>query len=105
MTLDPIEPKRRPSTSHQARLSMPYCLARIALDGVLDVASLAPEAVRDPRAAAFSDGSGSRSPRTRRPARYTPGCACGRPRARPSSASWCAVTTAARASWARRSSG
>lgn len=55
LTLEPIEAKRRPRTSHQARFSLPYCLARIALDGDLDVAGLAPDAVRDPRAARFAD--------------------------------------------------
>jgi len=55
LTLDPIEVKRRPATPHQARFSLPYCLARIALDGTLGNDAFTPEAIRDPYAARFAD--------------------------------------------------
>lgn len=52
--MEPRERKHRPATAHQARFSLPYCLARIALDGDLDVDSFTAEALADPRAASFA---------------------------------------------------
>ena len=55
LVLDPLSAKRRPQTSHEARFSLPYCLARVALDGCLNLASFADEKLRDPNARAFMD--------------------------------------------------
>lgn len=55
LVLDPISAKRRPQTSHEARFSLPYCLARIALDGCLNLASFEDEKLFDAKAQAFMD--------------------------------------------------
>ena len=55
LVLDPLSAKRRPQTAHEARFSLPYCLARVALDGCLNLASFADEKLRDPNARAFMD--------------------------------------------------
>ena len=52
--MEPADRKYEPDTAHQARFSLPYCLARIALDGDLDMDSFSAEALRDPRAASFA---------------------------------------------------
>lgn len=55
LVLDPLPAKRRPQTSHEARFSLPYCLARIALDGCLNLASFEDDKLADPKARAFMD--------------------------------------------------
>ncbi|MEU6642596.1 MmgE/PrpD family protein [Saccharomonospora sp. NPDC046836] len=55
LTLDPLPVKRRPLSAHHARFSMPYCLARIAIDGELGLRSFRTGLLEDPAAAAFMD--------------------------------------------------
>jgi 2-methylcitrate dehydratase PrpD len=55
LTLDPLTVKRRPSSAHQARFSLPYCLARIAIDDHLGMRSFESDALQDPIVAAFMD--------------------------------------------------
>jgi 2-methylcitrate dehydratase PrpD len=55
LTLDPLAVKRRPSSPHQARFSLPYCLARIAIDDHLGTRSFDPGSLHDPIAAGFMD--------------------------------------------------
>ena len=55
LVLDPLGAKRRPQTPHEARFSLPYCLARIALDGCLNLASFEEAKLQDPRGHAFMD--------------------------------------------------
>lgn len=55
LVLDPLPAKRRPQSSHEARFSLPYCLARIALDGCLNLASFDDGKLQDPNAHQFMD--------------------------------------------------
>lgn len=55
LVLDPLAAKRRPQSSHEARFSLPYCLARIALDGCLNLSSFEEDKLRDPRTHGFMD--------------------------------------------------
>jgi len=54
-SMEPLSIKRRPSTPHQARFSFPWCLARLAVDGQLKLASFAQNLVVDPALHAFMD--------------------------------------------------
>jgi 2-methylcitrate dehydratase PrpD len=55
LTLDPLPARRRPDDAHHARFSMPYCLARIAIDGTLGPRAFDRDALEDTAAEAFMD--------------------------------------------------
>lgn len=54
VVLEPLEGKYRPSTAHQARFSLPYCLGEIALHGSLDMKSFRRDHLDDEQAHEFA---------------------------------------------------
>lgn len=48
LVCDPMEEKRRPRSVYEARFSLPYALARVVVDGKLDLESFRPDKLTDP---------------------------------------------------------
>ena len=54
LVFEPVESKRAPSTSYEARFSGPYCIARALLDDTLDLSSFTEQKIADEEAAGYA---------------------------------------------------